>query len=258
MKKIIFSISFLLFGYVCIAQNIGVGTNVPASKLDVSGDLALREGVAINVFAGVNALPALVNEFSHYRLTGAGGAFSINSIAGGNNGQIVELINTTGQSMTIMNSASIRTGTYSDLVLSGQGSVTLIFNSTLNAWQVIGTSGTPSVNLASYSQTTTLYGCATILKTITLTTVPGDRVLLLGEADYYKTVSTAYFALGLYRDGVEIHEVAAYSPVNADNSLHINWIDTPPAGTHTYTIRYTLGAGGAGFYGNNLMGYIIK
>ncbi|MBX7240656.1 MAG: hypothetical protein K1X92_02825, partial [Bacteroidia bacterium] len=228
------------------------------AMLDVNGDLALREGAAMNVAAGINNLAAPANEFSHYRLTGAAGAFSIASLGGGSNGQIVNLINTTNQTMTIVNGAAIRTGSGSNLVLGPQGSVSMIYNSTLAAWQVTSKSGEPDMNLAAYSQTTTLFGCATTLKTITITTAATDRVLLLGEADYLKTGSTAYFALGIYRNGVEIHEVAAYSPVNADNSLHTNWIDTPGAGTHTYTIRYTLGAGTASFYGSNLMGYIIK
>ncbi len=228
------------------------------SMLDVNGDLALREGNAITVSAGVNNLATPATEFSHYRLSGAAAAFSIASLGGGNNGQIVNLINTTNQTMTIINGVAIRTGSGSNIDLGPQGSVSMIYNSTLSAWQVTAVSGAPSMNLAAYAQTTTLFGCATTLKTITVTTGATDRVLLLAEADYLKNTSTAYFALGLYRNGVEIHEVAAYSPVNADNSLHLNWVDTPGVGTHTYTIRYTLGAGGATFYGSNLMGYIIK
>jgi hypothetical protein len=57
--------------------------------------LALREGAAIGVVAGANAL-LLTGENSHYRLVGAFGAFSISTIAGGNNGQILTLINHTG------------------------------------------------------------------------------------------------------------------------------------------------------------------
>ena len=126
-------------------------------------------------------------------------------------------------------------------------------NGTNGATGATGPTG-PGISGSSlyYSQTTTLFGCATTLKTLVVTTAAGDEIFIHGEADYNKTGSTAYFALGLYRNGVEIHEVAAASPVGADNSVHIQWVDTPGAGVWTYTIRWTVGAGSATFYGSGL------
>ncbi|MFN8276404.1 MAG: tail fiber domain-containing protein [Chitinophagales bacterium] len=129
-------------------NNVGIRTTgglTPASALDVAGDLALREGTAITVGNGVNSL-TLTGEFSHYRLTGATLAFSINAIANGNNGQLLTLINATGQVMTITNNNvvnGILTGGNSDMVSNGTGnsSVSMIYNATLSRWIVYSSSG---------------------------------------------------------------------------------------------------------------------
>lgn len=121
------------------------GGNGTASKLDINGDLALREGTAMTVATGSNAL-TLVGENSHYRLTGAAGAFNINTIAGGNDGQLLTLINATGQTMTLNNNNAangILTGNGVNMVSNGTGnsSVTMIYNATLARWIVTSASG---------------------------------------------------------------------------------------------------------------------
>ncbi len=126
---------------------IGVGTATPSSRLDLAGDIALQEGPAITVAAGNNAL-TLTGEFSHYRLTGTT-AFAVNTIANGNNGQIVTLINATGQVMTVNNNNAangILTGAGANLVSSSasSNSVTLIYNSTLGRWIVVCSTGMSS------------------------------------------------------------------------------------------------------------------
>ena len=120
------------------------------SKLDVAGDLALREGTAIVVAAGNNAL-ALAGEFSHYRLTGAAAAFAVNTITGGNDGQLLTLINAATQTMTINNNNGangILTGSGANLVSSstGNSSVTLIYNAALARWVVKSSSGMLNAN----------------------------------------------------------------------------------------------------------------
>ena len=129
-------------------NNVGLsipGGNGTASKLDINGDLALREGTAIAVAAGANAL-TLAGENSHYRLTGAAGAFNINTIAGGNDGQLLTLINATGQTMTLNNNNAadgILTGNGVNMVSNGTGnsSVTMMYNATLARWVVTSASG---------------------------------------------------------------------------------------------------------------------
>ena len=136
--------------YVAPSDRVGIGTAVPASKLDILGDLALREGAAIAVAAGSNAL-TLTGEFSHYRLTGAAGAFAINTIVGGNDGQVLTLINAATQAMTINNNNAangILTGSGANLISTGTGnsSVTLIYNATLARWVVKSSSGMLDAN----------------------------------------------------------------------------------------------------------------
>ena len=140
--------------------NVGLGTAIANSKLDLNGDLALREGTAITVAAGVNAV-SLLGEFSHYRLTGAVGAFSINTIFSGNDGQIITLINATATIMTIENNNvanGIITGTGTNLVSSGTSncSVTLIYNATLARWVVTAKSGLDNASLWSLNGNTTI------------------------------------------------------------------------------------------------------
>jgi hypothetical protein len=110
-----------------------------------------------------------------------------------------------------------------------------------------------------YAETTTLYNpVATTLKTINVTTgTATDKVLLECEFDYAKNATASYVALALFRNGIEIHEVAKYSPANADNSIKLTWVDVPGAGVQTYTIRYYMGGGGLSFnYGSNIVAIV--
>ena len=80
--------------------NVGIGNNNPVTRLDVAGDLALREGTAINV-SGANptvpiSLHATNAENSFYRITGSPtGTMALNTIANGVDGQIITLVNAT-------------------------------------------------------------------------------------------------------------------------------------------------------------------
>jgi hypothetical protein len=148
MRRII-SIVFVCFiALAASAQNVGVGNTSPNSKLDLSGDLALREGTAIAVSAGANTLTLPAAKNSVYRLTGASGAFSISSISGGNDGMLLTLINATGQVMTIANGA-IQTNTGTNLVASSTvSSVNLLYNATLGKWLVVSGEGFSTNNTA--------------------------------------------------------------------------------------------------------------
>lgn len=148
--KLLLGASYFAPSAMSIANtgNIGVNTYTANSKLDINGDLALREGTAISVTAGANALVP-TGEFSHYRLTGAAGAFSISSIANGNNGQMLTLINATGQPMTVINNNvanGILTGTGTNIVSTSTNntSVTLLYNASLARWVVTSNSGLAS------------------------------------------------------------------------------------------------------------------
>ncbi|MFN0202009.1 MAG: beta strand repeat-containing protein, partial [Bacteroidia bacterium] len=134
-----------------------VGINVaqnPLSIFDVNGDIAMREGTAITAANGANndiVLPLNATyggEHSHYRITGPAAAFSLTGIAGGNNGQVVTLINASTQTMTIANANAgsvaanrIQTGTSADINIVTGGSVSMIYNPTISRWVVTASAG---------------------------------------------------------------------------------------------------------------------
>lgn len=135
------AILFLNVGLVN-AQNVGVGTSSPSSKLDVNGDLSLREGTPLTVSAGSNSITLPSAKNSVYRLTGASGAFTIAGLSSGNDGSVLTLINTTGQIMTVANSSSVQTNTGVDIVAAGTTSaITLIYNTSLAKWLVTASQG---------------------------------------------------------------------------------------------------------------------
>ena len=140
-KSLLFTLFLLSMGFAN-AQNVGVGTSSPSSKLDVNGDLSLREGTPLTVSTGSNAITLPSGKNSVYRLTGAAGSFTINSLTAGNDGSLLTLINTTGQIMTIANSSNIQTNTGADIVATGAVSaVTLIYNTSLAKWLVTASQG---------------------------------------------------------------------------------------------------------------------
>ena len=135
---------------------------LPNSVLDINGDLALREGTAIAVTAGANAINP-TGEFSHYRLTSAAGAFNINTISNGNDGQLLTLINVSGQVMTVNNNNAangILTGTGANLVSSSglNSNVTFIYNASLSRWIVKSHSGMINSNSWNVTGNTGLNG----------------------------------------------------------------------------------------------------
>lgn len=128
--------------------NVGVKTVTPNSRLDVNGDLALREGTAIALANTTYPTIALTagSKFSHYRLTGPTIPFWLYYITGGNDGQVLTLINTTGQQMNIYNwniTNGIVTGTGNHLTSTAtdNSSVTMIYNASLQRWIVTAYTG---------------------------------------------------------------------------------------------------------------------
>ncbi len=143
MKKSLITLIVALFAVVSSnAQNVGIGNSNPQAKLDLSGDLALREGTPIAVSAGSNTITLPGTNNSVYRLTGASGYFTISGISAGKDGTLLTLINTTGQIMDVANSSSVLTNTGADLIAAGSVSaVTLIYNATLAQWVVTSSQG---------------------------------------------------------------------------------------------------------------------
>ena len=141
-------------------QNVGIGTNSPGTKLDINGAIALREGQAMTLSAGGASggtndnivLPDIAGQAgtkaSFYRIAGPNAAFSIYGIApvSGADGEIITLVNTTTNAMTIKNNASsvsansINTLTGADITsLPANSSITMHYNKTVGKWYVTAT-----------------------------------------------------------------------------------------------------------------------
>lgn len=156
MKKLIY------FGYVflsintLIAQNnvVGIGTNTPKSKLDIAGDLALREGTAIPL-SGNNpavsvSLSTTASENSFYRITGTPtGTMTLNSIANGVDGQIITLVNATAIKLKITNNNvanGILTSGGATTVIAPNGTFTLQYSSGADRWYITNAAGATVVD----------------------------------------------------------------------------------------------------------------
>ncbi|MFN8239091.1 MAG: hypothetical protein U0T77_13055 [Chitinophagales bacterium] len=152
MNKISLILLCTAFGY-CTANaqtgNIGVGNNTPVAKLDVAGDLALREGTAIAVSGASPSvtvtLTATAPENSFYRITGAPtGTMTLNSIANAVDGQIITLVNATSIKLKISNTNSaggILTSGGAATIIAPNGSVTLQYSSSAARWFVTNAAG---------------------------------------------------------------------------------------------------------------------
>ena len=58
--------------------------------------------------------------------------------------------------------------------------------------------------------------------------------------------------------GTEIAETSVYSTDAADNTIFVQWVDTPGLGTFTYTLRERAGGGYTVNYGSMLTAVVYK
>lgn len=100
--------------------------------------------VALTLANGSNNNVVLGNG-NVFRVTGPSAGFTITGIASGTDGKLVEILNYTGQNMTIANSSAsssagnkIDTLTGSDVTTTGNGCVRLRYSSTDSIWVVAG------------------------------------------------------------------------------------------------------------------------
>lgn len=123
--------------------NLGLGTTVPVTNLDVNGDVAHRQNI-IEVVNGVNN-NVDPGKFSFIKVTGPTAAFSITGFSSGVDGKILTVVNLTGQDMTIVNHLGggsalpnrIVTMTGADITTIGVGTVTMQYSAADNRWMII-------------------------------------------------------------------------------------------------------------------------
>ena len=156
---------FLLLSFSSFAQ-VGINTNSPTTTLDINGALSLRESPRpLELRSGSNENIGLGGEtpFSQYRIEGPTTAFFIDGIKTVDepDGQIVRLINTTNQIMTIVHNDSgdeikIVCPSDKDLTVGGKNSsVTLQYSKGLRKWTVFGYASTSNGSVTYNASGTT-------------------------------------------------------------------------------------------------------
>jgi hypothetical protein len=197
-------------GNLTTSGNTLLGTTGTANtRLDINGDLALRSSNVTAVNGANNNL--VIGAFSNIRITGPTAPFSITGLAGGVNGKIVTLFNTTAQPMTIANNSGsslaanrIITNTNADHALLAGGTVTLTYDSTLSSW----------VQTAGYGNDT--------ISTAALTLVNGTNAdIALGNAVYFRISGpTALFNLNGFAGGINGRQITLFNSTNQPMVIH--------------------------------------
>ncbi|MGZ8558099.1 MAG: hypothetical protein ACXWWC_07200 [Chitinophagaceae bacterium] len=134
-------IIFISLSNSLFSQGLGINAAVPATKLDVNGDIALR----ISAFTAVNGNNNNINigARSFVRITGPTANYSITGIAGGVDGKIIILFNKTGFDMTIADQTTstaanqILCSNNSNAKIERNGCATLIYSSTDSRWILV-------------------------------------------------------------------------------------------------------------------------
>ena len=137
----------LLFSFSGFSQ-VGINTTSPTTTLDIEGAISLRESPRpLELLNGVNIDISLTGDapYSQYRIEGPDAAFQINGIKSvfEADGQIVRLVNTTDQIMTIVHNEGselkIVCPAGKNLIVGGRNSsVTLQYSKGLRKWTVFG------------------------------------------------------------------------------------------------------------------------
>ena len=198
------------------AQNVGIklaSGALPNTTLEVNGSVSFREGTALTVVNGVNSDISL-GAYTLFRITGATAAFSITGFAGGTDGYILTLINTTTQTMSLSHQTTsiaanqINTGG-STINISANGVAQLVYNATLSKWVVIGTNGSSSSAWSLTGNSGTAAGTNFVG-----TTDAQDLVFKAANTEGVRIAnSTRYVGLGTTSPSNTLHVNAASNPV---------------------------------------------
>ena len=118
---------------------IGIGTIGPNTTTDINGDIALRSGNFVAANGNNNNIG--IGARSFVIITGPAGAFTITGIAGGQDGKMVILYNTTNFNMTIANLSGLSAPGNQILTMSGAnqatvgtGNATFIYDAVNSQW----------------------------------------------------------------------------------------------------------------------------
>ena len=188
--------------------NLGIGTTDPQTRVDIEGDIALRQQAAtISITGGIsNNNVSLASGYSFYRLTATGDAY-ISGFSGGVDGRIVVLHNSSSYELVLenrdlssltANRVELSTG---DIVMSNDEVITLIYSDAEGCWlETAGTNNTQQMNDQTYTRTNTYSTAMQSFGSSTWTAVPGlsqyiylDRKskVMIWTSGVIRTTSTA-------------------------------------------------------------------
>jgi len=252
--------------------NFGIGNTNPNTRLDVTGDFALREASMVLGNGGNNNVDAITTRSAFYRITGPTADFSITGISGGFDGRIVTLYNASGEKLTLssLNGASaienqINIYNSSDIVLLNKDAVTLRYSSTDDKWIVLSFS---NATQSLFSKTYHLVTSAGLINfsSGTYTIVPGlSQIITLTRTSNVMiwtnglvgTTSTTLSSGGttvivqIHRDGTGISNASQGVDcmnnggyIKVANSWNISHMETLAPGNYTFDVRvkHTLGS----------------
>ncbi|HET7630175.1 MAG TPA: hypothetical protein VFK03_02265, partial [Candidatus Saccharimonadales bacterium] len=180
-------------------NNITLGgsssTITVAGNLDISGILSTKKGTDVSI---ITLTDFNFGNVSLIRLTGASGQ-TINSLVNGSgtanrDGEQLTIVNASGFNATITNETGttpafrIRTGTGGTVSLSNDSSISLIYDSGVSRWRVIGDvaggAGGGVTTVGAYSSATTCANGAQIAtNTITLCSASGNNPGLVDNSN---------------------------------------------------------------------------
>ncbi len=234
MKKIINLLPlYIVLVQSVSAQNIGLGTTSPLSRLDINGDIALRSAELMISTTYNYALDVNTIKQSNYKLKSSPvpvGNFIVVGITSGVEGRLITLTNRTGNSMEIYNEDvtsnavnRIQTGTGGTVAIYSGGAVTLLYDATDQRWSIksmhynsldyFGGSGIGGWSLTGNSGTTTANFLGTIDNQPLIFKVNGNSAGMISPLN----LNTSFGNLSLSANTTGIANTA-----NGHNALRFN------------------------------------
>ena len=130
MKNPLLLLTLLCLSFFAMAQNVGIGTTTPGTKLDVNGAITYRETI-VPIVSNAATIPANV---SQVQLTGAATAtVTLTGSTPPNPGQVLKVYNnTTGGYGAVLNSITIPNGQMVE------------YNYSNNGWRGVSSATTPA------------------------------------------------------------------------------------------------------------------
>ena len=155
------------------STGIGIGTTTPGASFEIQSTFALGDdSITINGGAVNNDVGTGTATVVHIGLTGTAAPSTITGFLKGTDGQLLELVNLTGQTLTLANQTGSATQNQiismdgGDMVIANHGTIALQWDDEINGWYVFAYPGNNSVaagrtGLTTLTQNGILYGNGT-------------------------------------------------------------------------------------------------